>query len=130
MITRAIVLALLTLALSGCAMQEPRNELYEREELKVDPEVQFGLVVTELFQERLSQPSGNSLLQVAFAVEGRADTRFGWKVTWFNGSGMEVPGVGKGYREARVLPGQNRYFKATAPHPSVDSFQLHLREMR
>lgn len=125
-----ITMALLGLFLSGCAMQPPRSELYDREELNVDREVQFGLIVTELFQERLRQPSGDSLLQVAFAVEGRADTRFGWKVTWFNGQGMTVPGVGRGYREARVLPEQNRYFKATAPHPSVESFQLHLREMR
>ncbi|MFW5823817.1 MAG: DUF1425 domain-containing protein [Marinobacter sp.] len=128
--TRLIVTGLLVLVLAGCAAQPPGNERYEREELKVDPEVQFGLMVTELFRERLRQPSGDSLLQIAFAVEGRSDTRFGWRVNWFNASGMEVSGIGQGYREARVLPGQNRYFKATAPHPSVVSFQLHLREMR
>lgn len=127
---RLITMAVLGLFLAGCAMQPPRSELYDREELKVDREVQFGVVVTELFQERLNHPSGDSLLQVVFAVEGRADTRFGWNVTWFNAGGLEVPGVGRGYRAARVLPDQNRYFKATAPHPSVDSFQLHLREMR
>lgn len=118
----------LALVLAGCASPPETNALTERQELKVDPEVIYTMTVTELFEERLAQPGGDSLLQVQFAVEARSDARLAWKVTWFDENGMTVKGVGEGYRQASLQTGQARYFKATAPHPRVTSYQLHLRE--
>ena len=118
------------LSLAGCAAQPQTSALVDRPELKVDPEVIYTMDVTELFEERLAQPGGDSLLQVQFAVEARSDAELAWKVTWFDSIGMEVKGVGESYRKASLLTGQVRYFKATAPHTRVTSYQLHLREPR
>ncbi|MCK0163043.1 YcfL family protein [Marinobacter sp. S6332] len=121
--------SLLVLGLAGCASQpEVSNLLADRQELKVDPEVIYITAVTELFEERIPQPDGESLLQIQFAVEARSDAELAWKVTWFDAKGMTVPGVGEGYRKASLLTGQTRYFKATAPHSRATSYQLHLRE--
>lgn len=118
----------LGLAIVGCASQPETHSLVDRKELSVDPEVMYALTVTELFEERLTQPGGGSLLQVQFAVEARSDAELAWKITWFDVNGMTVKGVGEGYRKASILIGQTRYFKATAPHARVTSYQLHLRE--
>ncbi|WP_100638333.1 YcfL family protein [Marinobacter salexigens] len=126
---RIVFASMLVLSLVGCASQpETSSSLIDRPELKVDPEVVYTMGVTELFQERLAQPDGESLLQVQFAVEARSDAELAWKVTWFDASGMMVKGVGESYRKASLLTGQTRYFKATAPHSRVVSYQLHLRE--
>jgi uncharacterized protein YcfL len=114
--------------MAGCAAQPEANALIERQELKVDPEVIYTMTVTELLEERLPQPGGESLLQIQFAVEARSDAELAWKVTWFDASGLVVKGVGDAYRKASVLTGQTRYFKATAPHARATSYQLHLRE--
>lgn len=119
--------AFLLLLSVGCSSTPERNQV-DRPELEVDPGVRYGLTVTELFQERMAQPSGDRLLRVQFAVAAHADMKFGWKINWFDREGMEVSGVGEGYRRVRVLPDQTRYFDAVAPNPSVESFQLHLRE--
>jgi uncharacterized protein YcfL len=121
--------SMLVLGLAGCASQpETSSSLIDRQELKVDPEVIYTMDVTELFEKRLAQSGGDSLLQVQFAVEARSDTELAWKVTWFDDSGMVVKNVGEGYHKASLLTGQTRYFNATAPHTRVTSFQLHLRE--
>lgn len=127
---KSVVFAsMLVLGLAGCASQpEVSSLLADRQELKVDPEIIYVTAVTELFEERLPQPDGESLLQVQFAVEARSDAELAWKVTWFDANGMTVPGVGEGYRKATLFTGQTRYFKATAPHPRAESYQLHLRE--
>tara|TARA_R110002111_G_C6001633_1_gene373225 strand:+ start:1852 stop:2244 length:393 start_codon:yes stop_codon:yes gene_type:complete len=126
---RILFASMLVLGLAGCASQpETSSSLIDRQELKVDPEVIYTMNVTELFEERLAQTGGESLLQVQFAVEARSDAELAWKVTWFDASGMTVKGVGEGYRKASLLTGQTRYFKATAPHARVVSYQLHLRE--
>lgn len=123
--------SLLVLGLAGCATPpETSSSLVDRQELKVDPDIIYAADVTELFQKRVEQPGGGSLLQVQFAVEARSDADMAWKVTWFDANGMVVPGVGEGYRKATLLTGQTRYFTATAPHERVASFQLHLREPR
>jgi uncharacterized protein YcfL len=114
--------------MAGCASQPTPNALLERQELKVDPEVIYTMTVTELLEERISQPGGESLLQIQFAVEARSDAELAWKVTWFDANGLMVKGVGEAYRKASVLTGQTRYFKATAPNARVTSYQLHLRE--
>ncbi|WP_242634316.1 YcfL family protein [Marinobacter salicampi] len=118
----------MVLILTGCASQPETNPLVERQELKVDPEVMYVLTVTEIFEERLAQPGGDSLLQIQFAVQAHTDTPLAWQVTWFDASGMRIKGVGDGYRRQSLLTGQTRYFKATAPHSRVTSYQLHLRE--
>lgn len=126
---RIVFASMLVLGLVGCATPpETSSSLIDRQELKVDPEVIYTMDVTELFQERLQQPGGDSLLQVQFAVDARSDTELAWKVTWFDDSGMKVKGVGEGYRKATLLTGQSRYFKATAPNPRVTNYQIHLRE--
>jgi len=123
-----LLASLLVLGLAGCASQPETRSLSDRQNLKVDPEVVYTMAVTELFEERLAQPDGNSLLHVQFAVEARSDAELAWKVTWFDDSGMVVKSVGEGYRKATLLTGQVRYFSATAPHARVTSYQLHLRE--
>lgn len=124
-----LLVSMLVLGLAGCASQpETRSSLIDRQELKVDPEVIYTMDVTELFEKRLSQTDGDSLLQIQFAVEARSDTELAWKVTWFDDSGMVVKSVGEGYQKASLLTGQVRYFSATAPHTRVTSYQLHLRE--
>lgn len=127
---KSLVLAsVLVLGLAGCTTQpETNSTMIDRQELRVDPEVVYTADVTELFKSRLTLPDGGSLLQVQFAVEARSDTELGWKVTWFDDVGMVVKGVGDSYRQATLLTGQTRYFKATAPHSRATSFQLHLRE--
>jgi|TARA_R110001592_G_scaffold46409_11_gene147708 uncharacterized protein YcfL len=127
---KSVLLAgVLVFGLASCALQpEVSSTMIDRQELKVDPEVIYTTDVTELFQQRVTQPGGDSLLQVQFAVEARSDTELMWKVTWFDDSGMVVKSVGEGYRKATLLTGQARYFSATAPHSRVTSFQLHLRE--
>lgn len=126
---RMMFVSILVLSLSGCASQpETSGALIERQDLKVDPEVVYTMAVTELFENRLAQPNGESLLQVQFAVEARSDAELAWKVTWFDASGMTVKSVGESYRKASLLIGQTRYFKATAPHSRVTSYQLHLRD--
>jgi uncharacterized protein YcfL len=124
---KAVVFALMAL-LVGCAAPTQANGVVDRDELNVDPEVRYAITVTELFQEQIRQPDGTSILQVQFAVEVLNDANLAWKVDWFNSEGMKVKGVGEGYRTASVLAGQNRYFKATAPHPRVVSYQIHIRE--
>lgn len=114
--------------LVGCASPTQTNGVIDRDELKVDPEVRYSMTVTELFEDRIPQADGSSILQVQFAVEALNDADLMWKVTWFDAQGMQVKGVGEGYRRASVLAGQNRYFTATAPHPRVAAYQLHLRE--
>ncbi|GGE54953.1 hypothetical protein GCM10011533_04310 [Streptosporangium jomthongense] len=123
-----LLASMLVLGLAGCASPPETRPLSERQNLKVDPEVVYTMAVTELFEKRLVQPGGDTLLQVQFAVEARSDTELAWKVTWFDDSGMVVEGVGEGYRKATLVTGQVRYFKATAPHARVTSYQLHLRE--
>ena len=127
---KSVLLAgVLVFGLAGCALQpDVSSTMIDRQELKVDPEVIYTTDVTELFQKRVTQPGGDSLLHVQFAVEARSDTELAWKVTWFDDSGMVVKSVGEGYRKATLLTGQARYFSATAPHSRVTSFQLHLRE--
>ncbi|WBA18263.1 hypothetical protein [Salinivibrio kushneri] len=112
--------------LAGCA-SEPNINQIQRSELEVDPLLGHKLEVVEIFEERMPQASGESMLRVQFAVRGNSDTRFAWKVNWFNVNDMKVRGVGKGYRRARILSDQTRYFYATAPSAEVKSFQLHIR---
>ena len=114
--------------LVGCAAPTQTDGVVDREELKVDPEVRYSMTVSELFEERIAQADGSTILQVQFAVDVINDAELAWKVTWFDAEGMQVKGVGEGYRRATVLAGQNRYFTTTAPHPRVVSYQLHLRE--
>jgi uncharacterized protein YcfL len=114
--------------LAGCATPPQTNGVVEREELKVDPEVLYSMTVTELFEDRIRQPDGTSILQVQFAVEALNNADLTWKISWFDAQGMTVKGVGEAYRKASVLSGQTRYFKATAPHTRAISYQLHLRE--
>jgi uncharacterized protein YcfL len=120
-----LMVGLMTL---GCATQPATNSSMEREELKVDPDVLYSMTVTELFEKRLTQPGGKSLLQVQFAANAHADAQLDWKVTWFDAQGMQVKGVAESYRRASLLTGQTRYFTATAPHSRVSDYQLHLRE--
>lgn len=120
---------MLSLGLVGCATPPATSSsVSDRQELIVDPEIIYTMGVTELFEERLPQPAGDSLLQVQFTVEARSDAELAWKVIWFDARGMTVKGVGESYRKASLLAGQTRYFKATAPHARVASYQLHLRE--
>jgi len=102
--------------------------MVERENLQVDPDVLYSVAVTELFEERVRQPDGTSVLQIQFAVKAHSDAALAWKVNWFDANGTTIKGVGEGYRRASVLRGQTRYFKATATHPKVVTYQLHLRE--
>jgi uncharacterized protein YcfL len=84
--------------------------------------------VTELIEKQLAQPDGGSLLHIQFAVKATSRAQMAWKVTWFDTEGQTVKGVGESYRNVSVLPGQTRYFSATAPHTDVVSYQIHLRE--
>lgn len=127
-------LALMCLVMAGllaaCAPIQPvdgtRTE--PREQLKVDADVLYTLTVTELVHTRIKQASGDSLLQIQFAVEAHDDSDLEWNVTWFNADGMVVPSIAEGYRRAHILRGQTRYFTATAPSTRAVDFQLHLRE--
>ncbi|SFM98318.1 YcfL family protein [Marinobacter pelagius] len=119
---------ILALVVGGCATKPETNASVERQELKVDPEILYALTVSELFEDRLPQADGSSLLQVQFAVDVHSNADLAWKVTWFDDTGMTVKGVGEGYRKATLITGQTRYFRATAPHSRVASYQLHLRE--
>ena len=118
----------LLLLLAGCASQPHTTGVIERDSLQVDPDVLYSMTVTELFEQRIRQPDGTSILQVQFAVDAHSDAELAWKVSWFDANGMMVKGVADGYRRASVLLGQTRYFKATAPHPRVTTYQLHIRE--
>ena len=123
-----LLASLLVFGLAGCASQPETHSMSERQNLRVDPEVSYAMTVTELFDQRLVQPGGDSLLQVQFAVEARSDAELAWTVIWFDDNGMVVKSVGEGYRKATLLTGQVRYFDATAPHARATSYQLHLRE--
>lgn len=127
-----LVIALLMLfgMLGACVSMDPEREYVERDDLKVDPEVRQSVNVTELLQTRVDLPSGGSLLRIQFSVQAYQDTDLEWAITWFDNAGMVVPGVGEGYRTARILANQTRFFTATAPHERVANFQLHLREDR
>lgn len=124
------VLMLIAGLLGACAPIQPEREAGARDELKVDPEVRGFITITELLEKRVNMPGGGDLLKIQFAVQAYQDTLMEWAVTWFDEQGMVVPGVGEGYRPARVLPSQTRFFTATAPHEKVVSYQLHLREDR
>ncbi|WP_162628735.1 MULTISPECIES: DUF1425 domain-containing protein [Marinobacter] len=115
--------------LTGCALVQPEREYTQRDDLKVDPEIRQSLVVQELLDQRVSTPNG-SLLRIQFSVQAYQDTDMEWAVTWFDDDGMVVRGVGEGYRPARILRDQTRFFTATAPQERAVSFQLHLREDR
>lgn len=125
---KALVALLLVTVLLGCAQTPPRNALLEREQLIVDPEVLYGVTVTELFEERVPDDRPGSSLSVQFAVDAHHDFQLAWKVTWFDSAGMKVKGVGESYRKANLLAGQTRHFTAVAPSPRVVTYQLHLRE--
>lgn len=118
------------LALAGCAIQPPVETAasIDREQLQIDPEVNYFVAVTELLSRRIAQPGGETLLQIQYAVEARSNADMAWKVTWFDDNGIRVKGVGEGYRKVSLLTGQTRYFTATAPHARVTDYQLHLRE--
>jgi len=118
------------LVLAGCAIQPPAETAaaIDREQLQIDPEVNYFVAVTELLSQRIAQPGGETLLQIQYAVEARSNGDLAWKVTWFDPNGMVVKGVGEGYRKVSLLTGQTRYFTATAPHARVTDYQLHLRE--
>jgi uncharacterized protein YcfL len=118
------------LVLVGCAIQPPAETAaaIDREQLQVDPEVNYFVAVTELLSQRIAQPGGEALLQIQYAVEARSNGDLAWKVTWFDPNGIVVKGVGESYRKASLLTGQTRYFTATAPHARVTDYQLHLRE--
>ncbi|AXS81847.1 MULTISPECIES: YcfL family protein [Marinobacter] len=124
------VLILVTSLLGACAPIQPEREVVQRDDLRVDPEIGGFVTVTELLEKRIDMPGGGDLLKIQFAVQAYQDTLMEWAVTWFDAEGMVVPGVGEGYRPARVLPNQTRFFTATAPHEKVVSYQLHLREDR
>lgn len=125
-----IIAFTLMVAIAGCASLDPEREYVERDDLKVDPEVRQSVNVTELLQTRVDLPSGGSLLRIQFSIQAYQDADLEWAVTWFDEAGMVVPGVGEGYRTARILANQTRFFTATAPHERVQDFQLHLREDR
>lgn len=129
-IQKQIIAFSCALVLAGCAIQSPAETaaVIDREQLQVDPEVNYFVAVTELLSQRIAQPGGETLLQIQYAVEARANADLAWKVTWFDSNGMVVKGVGEGYRKASLLTGQTRYFTATAPHARVTDYQLHLRE--
>ena len=122
------ILIFLGLALAACAQTPTTDTPQTRETLLVDPEVQFSMEVTELLEKQLPQADGSSLLQIQFAVKATSKAPMAWKVTWFDTEGRTVKGVSESYRNVSVLPGQTRYFSATAPHPDVVEYQLHLRE--
>ena len=122
------ILIFLGLALAACAQTPTTDTPQTRETLLVDPEVQFSMEVTELLETQLPQADGSSLLQIQFAVKATSKAPMAWKVTWFDAQGQTVKGVGESYRNVSVLPGQTRYFSATAPHTDVVSYQIHLRE--
>jgi uncharacterized protein YcfL len=127
---RLIVAFGCALLLTGCASQQPANNaaFIDRPQLQIDPEVNYFAAVSELLEERVSQPDGSSLLKIQYAVEARSDADLAWKIIWFDNNGMQVKGVGEGYRKASLLTGQTRYFTAVAPHARVTDYQLHLRE--
>lgn len=128
---RALIASLLcsVFLLWGCATApETKTTAVDRQQLNVDPSVTFSMSVTELFQERIAQPDGSSLLHIQFAVKAHSDAEMVWQVTWFDANGMRVKGVGESYRKVTMLPDQVRYFNAVAPHSRVTDFQLHLRE--
>jgi uncharacterized protein YcfL len=129
MMQLAVLLVIISL-LGACTSSQPAREVMERDDLLVDPEISAFLTVTELLEKRLDMPSGGDLLTIQFSVKAFQDTLMEWAVTWFDADGMVVPSVGEGYRPARVLPNQTRFFTATAPHEKVISYQLHLREDR
>mgnify|MGYP006403771567 CR=1 FL=1 len=114
--------------LSGCASKLDVNASAERQKLIVEPEILYAVTVSELLEHSLPQANGSSLLQIQFSVEVRSNADLAWRVTWFDANGITVKGVGEGYRKASLITGQTRYFQATAPHPKVTSYQLHLRE--
>ncbi|OEY65502.1 YcfL family protein [Marinobacter sp. X15-166B] len=114
--------------LVGCATPPETSSSAARQQLNVDPDVSYSMTVAELFEERVAQAGGGSLLHIQFAVAAHSDAELAWKVTWFDANGMTVKGVGEAYRRATLLTGQTRYFKAVAPHSRVTDYQLHLRE--
>jgi uncharacterized protein YcfL len=122
--------AALSLVLAGCAIQPPAETTaaIDREQLQVDPEVNYFVAVTELLSQRIVQPGGETLLQIQYAIDARSNGDLAWKVTWFDSNGMVVKGVGESYRKVSLLTGLTRYFTATAPHARVTDYQLHLRE--
>jgi uncharacterized protein YcfL len=122
------ILIFLGLALAACAQTPTTDTPQTRETLLVDPEVQFSMEVTEVLEKQLPQADGSSLLQIQFAVKATSKAPMAWKVTWFDAEGRTVKGVSESYRNVSVLPGQTRYFSATAPHSDVVAYQLHLRE--
>jgi len=125
---RIVILLILGLGLAACAQTPVSESPQEREKLLVDPEVQYSMEVTELIEKQLEQTDGGSLLHIQFAVKATSRAQMAWKVTWFDAQGQTVKGVGESYRNVSVLPGQTRYFSATAPHTDVVSYQIHLRE--
>lgn len=130
---RAFIASLLcaVFLVSGCAAPpETRSSAVDRQQLNTDPSVTFNMQVTELFQERITQPDGSSLLHLQFAVTAHSDADMAWQVTWFDAKGMKVKGVGESYRRVSMFADQTRYFDAVAPHSRVTDFQLHLREPR
>ena len=115
---RIVFASMLMLGMVGCATPpETSHSLIERQELKVDPEVIYIMEVTELFQERLSQPGGGSLLQVQFAVDARSDAELAWKVTWFDDSGMKEKVSGKATAGQLCWPGSHGFLRPRLPTP-------------
>lgn len=129
MMQLAVLLVVISL-LVACAPMQPEREVVQRDDLRVDPEIRAFLMVTELLEKRIDTTGGGDLLKIQFSVQAYQDTLMEWAVTWFDAEGMVVPGVGEGYRPARILPNQTRFFTAIAPHEKVVSYQLHLREDR
>ncbi|MCL1486062.1 MAG: hypothetical protein MH208_18325 [Marinobacter sp.] len=74
------------LALVGCAIQPPAETAaaIDREQLQIDPEVNYFVAVTELLSQRIAQPGGETLLQIQYAIEARSNGDLAWKVTWFD----------------------------------------------
>lgn len=125
-----LTLALASTLIAACAPVQPKREYVPRDDLKVDPEIRQFLVVEDLLSQRIKLADESTLLRIQFSVQAYQDTDMEWAVTWFDEGGMVVPGVGEGYRTARVLQNQTRFFTATAPHERAVSYQLHLREDR
>ncbi|BES72807.1 hypothetical protein RE428_38250 [Marinobacter nanhaiticus D15-8W] len=125
-----LTLALASTLIAACAPVQPKRDYVPRDDLKVDPEIRQFLVVEDLLSQRIKLADDSTLLRIQFSVQAYQDTEMEWAVTWFDDDGMVVPGVGEGYRTARVLQNQTRFFTATAPHERAVSYQLHLREDR
>lgn len=120
----ALPLLVSLMSLQGCA-SSPEDERDYSDLIHYDGAILEGrLKITDVVERKR-----NDLLQVQVSLENRSAFRadFRYKFRWFDEEGMEVGPEGEPWKPMEIPARGREHLRGVAPNPSVERFELRVR---